>query len=76
MVRAVAMLQRNPLWNEIDKLFASELAKTFESMSEAPSEVVLRQCQGIAQLIKEFQRFVQDAPVAMTSLASHDSKTS
>ena len=60
-LRAVYSLSKHAAWDDIDKMFEAELADTLKSLAMARDEVTIRQLQGRAQFIQEFQALVREA---------------
>ena len=67
-LRGLYSLSRQPAWGDISKYLNDELTKTYEHMATARDDATVRQMQGRAQFVQEFQALVRDVPSLMEKL--------
>lgn len=67
-LRSLYSLSKTDAWTEIDKIFQTELDKTYENLAEGRDDATLHRLQGRAQLIREFRVLVREAPSLLEKL--------
>lgn len=60
-LRALYSFSNHAGWDEVSKMLEAELASTYEMLVKHKDEVIVRQMQGRAQFILEFQKLVREA---------------
>ncbi len=55
-------------WGEVSKFLEAELAATYEILTVAGDETLLRQMQGRAKFILDLQALVREAPTRLAQL--------
>ena len=68
VLKALHVLTSQPGWLELDKFLENELQATYVVLAEAADEATLRAMQGRARFIREFKKFVKDAPSVLDKL--------
>jgi len=67
-LRSLLGFSRQTGWTEVEQMFKDELSKTYEMLADSADEVLIRQLQGRAKLIREFLSLVHDAPRTLEKL--------
>lgn len=67
-LRALAALNRAPGWTDITAFLDGELQAVYLHLASSRDDAILKQMQGRAQFITEFQKLVRDAEPALEKL--------